>query len=413
LEHKVESNKLHFLDTNVHNWYRFVLSFPPHLVRKYLNRFNASKDTLVLDPFCGTGTTLVECKKNNIPSIGLEANPIALLASKVKINWRIEPYKIIEVSKIIAEKALNNINKYKNNYLKLNEAQDKLIIKNSISQLPLHKSLVLLEAINEFKENGNYNHLRLAFAKQLVNSYSNLHFGPEVGVSRIKKDDMDVVGLWLSEVVVIAHDIALFNEHKNIYSEAFFTDSRNINNLDKKIDIIFTSPPYPNEKDYTRTTRLESVLLGYISNKEDLKKYKKNLLRSNTRNIYIADDDEKYIKYNKKIINLSKEIEEKRIMLGKTSGFEKYYHRVVELYFGGIYQHLKTLKKSLNHGAYLAYVVGDQASYFQILINTGNILAEIAEDIGYKVEAIDIFRTRFSTTSKKYLNEEVVILRNI
>jgi hypothetical protein len=381
------------------------------LVNTYLNKFNASKKTLVLDPFCGTGTTLVECKKNGIPSIGFEANPIALLASQVKIDWTIEPYEIIEIAKIVAKKANSNIQNHRGNYLKLTNEQEKLIIKNSISSLPLHKALILLETIGEYKENKNYNHLKLALAKQLVNSYSNLHFGPEVGVSRNKKYDADVVNLWLTEVISMAHDIALFKEKKDVYGRVFFADSRDIN-LNEKVDIVFTSPPYPNEKDYTRTTRLESVVLGYINNKEDLRKYKKNFLRSNTRNIYISDDDEKYIKNNKKIMYLSKKIEKKRIELGKTSGFEKYYHRVVELYFGGIYRHLLSLKKYLNRNASLAYVVGDQASYFQILINTGNILAEIAEDIGYKVDTIDIFRTRLSTTSGKYLNEEVVILKN-
>lgn len=416
LEQKMESNKLFVLDTNIHNWYRFVLAFPPHLVKKYLDKFVASTDTLVLDPFCGTGTTLVECKKNNIPSIGLEANPIALLASKVKINWLIEPYEIISVAKIIAKKAKNKIENFHGDYLKLNQDQEKLIIKNSISPLPLHKSLILLEMINEYKEAIIYDHLRLAFAKQLVNSYSNLHFGPEVGISKIKKNDVDVVNLWVTAVIAMAHDIALFQENKDVYSEVFLADSRNLDNLntlDSKFDIVFTSPPYPNEKDYTRTTRLESVLLGYINNKNDLQIYKKSLLRSNTRNIYMSDDDEKYITHNKRIMNLSKQIEYRRIELGKTSGFEKYYHRVVELYFGGMYCHLKSLKKHLNHGAYMAYVVGDQASYFQILINTGDILAEIAEDIGYKVDSIDVFRTRLSTTSGKYLNEEVVVLRNL
>ena len=106
--------------------------------------------------------------------------------------------------------------------------------------------------------------MRLAFAKQLVNSYSNLHFGPEVGVSRKKKEDMDVAGLWYTAVVSMAHDISLFSKYTNTYSDAFFADSRKINISGKKIDIVITSPPYPNEKDYTRTTRLESVLLGYI-----------------------------------------------------------------------------------------------------------------------------------------------------
>jgi hypothetical protein len=334
-----------------------------------------------------------------------------LLASTVKVNWLIEPDEIIEIANIIAEKASSKIQAHEGSYFKLTDDQEKLLIKNSISPLPLHKAIVLLEIINEYKENKNYNHLRLAFAKHLVSSYSNLYFAPEVGVSRKKKYDIDVVNLWLSEIVSMAHDIALFKEKENTYGEVFFKDSRNIN-LTKKVDIVFTSPPYPNEKDYTRITRLESVVLGYINNKVDLRNYKKNLLRSNTRNIYTTDNDEKYIMNNKRIMNLSKKIENRRIELGKTSGFERYYHRVVELYFGGIYRHLTSLKNCLNRDAYLAYVVGNQASYFQILINTGSILAETAEDVGYKVDTIDIFRTRLSTTSGKYLNEEVVVLRN-
>jgi SAM-dependent methyltransferase len=252
MKQKMESNRVSFLDSSIHNWYRFVLSFPPHLVNHYLKKFNASGNTLVLDPFCGTGTTLVECKKNYIPSIGLEANPIALFASNVKINWSIEPSKIIKLAKTISDIADTKIQNHEGDYLELTDEQEKLIIKNSISPLPLHKSLILLNVINLFRNNENYNHLRLAFAKQLVNSYSNLHFGPEVGVSRNKKDNVDVVSLWLREVVTIAHDIALYKEKGNTYGEAFFADSRNVK-LNNKVDIIFTSPPYPNEKDYSQT----------------------------------------------------------------------------------------------------------------------------------------------------------------
>ena len=46
-----------------------------------------SEDARVLDPFCGTGTTLVECKKLRVPSLGFEANPFAHFAGSVKIDW--------------------------------------------------------------------------------------------------------------------------------------------------------------------------------------------------------------------------------------------------------------------------------------------------------------------------------------
>ena len=82
-----DRNRLAADDRAVHDWYRFVLSFPPHLVREYLTRFDIGPDQRVLDPFCGTGTTLVECKKLGIAYVGTEANPLACFASQVKVAW--------------------------------------------------------------------------------------------------------------------------------------------------------------------------------------------------------------------------------------------------------------------------------------------------------------------------------------
>jgi hypothetical protein len=47
----------------------------------------------------------------------------------------------------------------------------------------------------------------------------------------------------------------------------------------------------------------------------------------------------------------------------------------------------------------------------QILIKTGELLAEIAAELGYEVQRIDLFRTRFATATQTELREEVLILR--
>jgi len=86
-----EDNKLRAEDHVAHDWYRFVLSFPAHLVRSYLHRFGIGPSHTVLDPFCGTGTTLVECKRLGVGSIGIEPNPVAAFASRIKVNWSTDP----------------------------------------------------------------------------------------------------------------------------------------------------------------------------------------------------------------------------------------------------------------------------------------------------------------------------------
>jgi DNA modification methylase len=177
------------------------------------------------------------------------------------------------------------------------------------------------------------------------------------------------------------------------------------------IDAVITSPPYPNEKDYTRTTRLESVLLGFIQNKKELRLLKQGLIRSNTRNVFKADSDDVWVSNHPEIQQIANAIEERRIALGKTSGFERLYHRAVKLYFGGMAKHLADLRVVLRPGAQLAYVVGDQKSYLQIMIRTGELLGDIAQGLGYELVGIDLFRTRLSTATKEQMNEEVVLLR--
>ena len=409
----VEQNKLYYDDTGVHDWYRFVLSYPPHLVRDYINKFNLNPNHVVLDPFCGTGTTLVECKKHGISSIGIEANPVVEMAASAKVDWDIEPNALLEHSFKVAKQVSNALIDYGTSLKTLDIYKEKLIIKNSISPIPLHKALVFLEILDEMKDERFYNIERTAFAKQLVYSYSNLHFGPEVGVSRKKKNDVDVVGLWLDQIKKMAKDLEECVPFKNITTKVYLGDSRGIGELlsTESIDAVITSPPYPNEKDYTRTTRLESVLLGFMGVKSDLRKHKEGLLRSNTRNIYKGDNDEKWIEKYKHIVDLAEFIESKRIELGKTSGFERLYHKVVKNYFGGMARHLAELKPLLRPEAQLAYVVGDQASYFQIPIKTGRLLSDIAIDLGYELIGVDLFRTRLSTATKKQLREEVVLLR--
>lgn len=421
------TNKLLQGDQAIHSWYRFVLSYPPHLVRDYLSQFSVDSSHVVLDPFCGTGTTLVECKKLGIRSIGIEAHPMTCFASEVKTDWSPEPGALLAHAQKIAKTAsaelersgIENVGLFQDNSVTaevslrtLPPDQAELILKNSISPLPLHKVLVLLDFIEQFKDASFYGHERLALAQALVTSIGNLRFGPEVGIGTIKKDT-GVVNEWLKAVQVMTSHLQRMQGKDFAECIVYNADSRQVSNIiaPNSIDVVFTSPPYPNEKDYTRTTRLESVLLGFLQSKADLRKVKQSLLRSNTRNVFIHDTDDQWAKEFPEIISLAEQIEKRRIELQKTSGFEKLYSRVTKLFFGGMARHLSDLRPLLRPGAMLGYVVGDQASYFQVMIRTGQHLARIAESLGYEVVSIDPFRTRMATATQSSLSEEVVVLR--
>lgn len=406
-----DKNKLFDEDRAVHDWFRFVLSFPPHIVRDYLEDWGIDEYKRVLDPFCGTGTTVVQCKMHGIPSVGVEASPMAHFAGVTKTDWSIAPEELLRTAEEIIGAAQTQIGHEGFCFRTLPSDAEKLLLTDSISPLPLHKVLVLRECIEQKADRSRLPHLWLALAKIAVGTASNLKFGPEVGVGA-KKKDAPVLEAWYETVKLIAEDIEPLRGLAAIPAVVIHADARHARQHipDCSIDAVFTSPPYPNEKDYSRTTRLETVLLGFANNKKELRQIKKGLLRSNTRNVYKEDDDDYWVKDFPVVQELAAAIEKRRIELGKTSGFERLYGRVTKLYFGGMARHLSDIRPLLRPGARLGYVVGDQASYLRVMIRTGEVLAEIAASLGYKVVRIDLFRTRLATATKEMMREEVVVL---
>ena len=428
-------NRLRPGDRAVHDWYRFVLSFPPHLVRDYAHRFGLGAGQVVLDPFCGTGTTLVECKKLGLASIGVESNPMAHFASAVKVDWSLPGDALRRYAEAVASAAAKTFARQGidecrelpllarrgtlgrreapclSNLRDLPEEQARLLLKNSISPLPLHRVLVLLDAIEEHGGEQLRGFGRLALASALARRIGNLKFGPEVGVGK-PKSDVPALDIWLQGVCAMAADLDGLRDSAETPAHTILADSRAAGGALEacSVDAVITSPPYPNEKDYTRTTRLESVILGLVRSKQELRQLKQGLIRSNTRGVYKADTDDQEVADHPRIGRIADAIEQRRQSLGKTSGFERLYHRVTRLYFGGMLRHLASLRPALKPGAKLAYVVGDQASYLRVMIRTGELLAELAETLGYKLVDIDLFRTRPSTVTGEQLREEVVIL---
>ena len=419
-----EANRIDAEDAAVHRWYRFVLSFPPHLVRSYLDKFEIKPGHVVLDPFCGTGTTIVECKKLGVNAIGVERNPVAFFATVVKTDWEANPNGLLlahatEIAQRVFAKLeaqglafeLNLLNDRHQVLASLPEDLEKLLLRNSISPLPLHKTLTLLEEIEQCSPSRYSDHERLALAKALVGGISNIQFGPEVGVGP-PKADAPVVSLWLDQVKTMADDLREVGIGVQGRTQVCYGDARDIGRMlpENSIDAVITSPPYPNEKDYTRTTRLESVMLGFLKSKADLQALKRSLVRSNTRGVYKFDDDDEWVEGNVAIQEIARAIEARRVHLGKTSGFERMYPRVTKLYFGGMAKHLSELRRVLKPGAKLAYVVGDQASYLRVMIRTGELLGQIAESLGYRILNRDLFRTRLATATREQLREEVLLL---
>ncbi|KKK82449.1 hypothetical protein LCGC14_2803290, partial [marine sediment metagenome] len=80
------SNSINPEDRNFHDWYRFVLSYPPHLVRDYISNFELGEESVVLDPFCGCGTTIAVAEKLKREWVGIDIAHLAVSLMKHRLK---------------------------------------------------------------------------------------------------------------------------------------------------------------------------------------------------------------------------------------------------------------------------------------------------------------------------------------
>ncbi len=423
----------------VHSWYQFVLAYPDHLVTEMLPRFGVGPGSVVLDPFCGTGTTLVECKKLGIASVGIDANPAAVLASRVKTDWDVDSGQVEQLcSHIVA--AVTPVSEHfllsetplfgRNGDLAALRAD---ILKHSaegqylvgcgmldrhwIDEAPFYISLALLSQIEALHAAPEYVRLlKLALASCMVETVANVRFGPEIYVVR-GSGRHDVVGAFAAKVASMVNDLRIVKTLRRPGAAAVFEgDSRECDRIIgdagiDHVDYVITSPPYPTEKDYTRNTRLELIYLGFVRDRDSLRRIKGQMVRSHSKGIYKGDSDGRLVAHIPEVKAIADELREK--VRGKTYGFAKQYPRIIEEYFGGMYRHFLALSRIMRARGKAAYVVGEQRTYLQTFTPTGTVLARLAErpEVGFRVDDIFVWRIRQGTTgSGNAIKEEIVVL---
>ena len=87
-------------DYGTHGFHRYVGRFPSHVIRALINYFGASSNDIVLDPFCGSGTTLVESRMLGVKATGIEISPLSAMMSRVKSQF---PCGGLQVSEVVAQ----------------------------------------------------------------------------------------------------------------------------------------------------------------------------------------------------------------------------------------------------------------------------------------------------------------------
>ena len=253
-----------FLDGAVHGWYRTVMGYSDELVGQLLDLFGVRAGQRVLDPFCGSGTTLVECMKRGIDCVGIDASPASCFASRVKTQWRLRSSRLLELLEEIENSLLGSrplgrllLRDPTTAYL----TASGMIERGWISPEPLRKAIAVKECIRSLRTTHLYKDaLMLALLSEVVDSASNVKFGPELYCGPAKVDS-DVVEGFSRRVRATAKDLDAVSRLAHGTAQVLLGDSRECHELLERFaprpyDAVICSPPYPAEHDYTRNSRL-------------------------------------------------------------------------------------------------------------------------------------------------------------
>jgi DNA modification methylase len=393
----------------VHRWYDYLEDFPYQLIEEKIKEYKLKKGSLIVEPFAGSGTTLISANLFNCNSIGFDTNPLMAYISEVKTTWNVDLKEFKNIIYDIAERFVNKISNY--DTLNINKSFLEYMPKKELNQW-LSPSLqieviVLKNLINNIKNKRIRNLLLLAMSKSCFDaSYVSLCPGTTFYPFREKEEFWNV---FTKKIIQIYNDLKLIKQYKNYGTSKLINDtclnaSKYIEN--NSIDFIITSPPYPNDLEYTRQTRLELYLLDFVKSMDDVQQIKRKMVKGSTKLIFKESDSEKYISKYDSIKTISDLIYEQT--KNKNWGFD--YPRMVREYFGDMYLCMKEFYSLLKSGASFLLVVGDQ-TIKGVYIPVCDILLEMANDIGYINCHKELFRIRRSTGHKIELPEEIVIIK--
>ncbi|MDE2931474.1 MAG: DNA methyltransferase [Chloroflexota bacterium] len=380
----------------VHRWVPWIAGYSKHFVADAIARY-ANSRSIVLDPFAGVGTTLIEADLAGHEVIGFEINPYAAFAAQTKLNAH-------RVSPDCLRKAVQGFGTFMRSALRKGRMPHSKPPQGFRTRSPFysprvqHKVLLALDFIGE-QDTPIADLFRLAFAASMV-EYSNYSYEPSLGrkvtVGRPEVEDFQVTELLAKRVSQMADDVDWYRHTRlpgkrrdgRIIEESFFDGYQQIE--EHSVDLLITSPPYLNNYHYNRNTRPHLYWLGYCSSPQDFKRLEKLNFGTYWQNAR----DQEYIELDPSIedVEIRQTIEsvrqknpEKGIYGG--TGWANYAAH----YFNDCLRFVNGANWCLRSGATALVVIGN--SILQgVPVPTDQFLARIAEASGFKIVGIHVPR---------------------
>lgn len=376
----------------VHRWFRYSAGFSGQWVQSLISEIAASdRDARVLDPFAGSGTTLLASQNAGIASYGVESHPFVARIARAKLARRSNPQdyrtfarRVLQIAKMrtgscegyaplihkcYAEDSLNDLDRLRSAYEHLQDD-------SAASELTW---LTLLGILRVTSNVGTANWQYVLPRKQK-------------SIVALPFDAFE------NQIEIIYHDMRLSQDVPDVPAQLVETDARGCDGVPTGFaNLVISSPPYPNNYDYADATRLEMTFMREITGWGELQSaVRRHLLVSCSQHV-----PEKAVNLDE-VLNspelacirmemspVCEELAEVRL----TKGGKKTYHLMVACYFHGLAQVWRALRRVCDSPCKVCFVVGDSAPY-GVYVPVMDWLGHLAVEAGFRAFHFEKLRDR-------------------
>lgn len=385
------TNFVNNMQLPVHRWFRYSAGFSAEWVHRTLNELGDPTRMRVLDPFAGSGTTLLAAQFVGAESLGIDSHPFVSRVGQAKMLWtanhvefRQRASDLLEMSTRSTAIASGNLPPLLESCYTPDVLCDLLRLRNAVTQSGVTSDIGKL--------------IWLAFVSIVRRvSYVGTAQWQYVLPKKRKSASPGVRQAFLDQIDSMAVDMSWRQEwclspRPTDYRQADARSSASV--PEGWATHVICSPPYANNYDYADATRLEQTVLGEIAGWGDLKEVRKHLIHSCSQHMTGFDSSQAL---NDPLLGAI--IDELRAVYESLEteraghGGRKAYHSMVLAYFQDLSQIWCALRTACEPGARICFVVGDSAPY-GIHVPVEKWLGELAVAAGFRSWRFEKVRDR-------------------
>ena len=343
----------------VHRWFRYSAGFSALWVESVIRATPGR--VVAFDPFAGSATTLLAAESIGAESWGLEAHPFVYRIARAKLQYRINPqFYLRKIEDLLrtAERIEPNLEGYPS------------LIRKCYSDAALSQLDKLRLGFEQVRDDSPASELAWMTLVGILRKVSSAGTAQWQYIlpKKQKRSTANVTNAFAEFSRTIYYDMLQRASVSGPPANLLLGDARTCNDVPRAvINLVITSPPYPNNYDYADATRLEMSFMREIDGWGDLQEsVRKYLIRSCSQHVPESSIDLKSVLAAPEIAPIREELESVCSQLAdirETKGGRKTYHLMVACYFRDLALTWHALRSVCASPSRVCFVIGDSAPY--------------------------------------------------